>query len=180
MTIASELRELFSKRGESQYGGERVTQLEHALQCAQLAEQAEAGAEQIVAALLHDIGHLLHDLPQDAPDQGIDDHHENSGNAYLQQHFPESVCAPVRMHVAAKRYLCAVDTTYQSTLSAPSIQSLQLQGGPMSQEEITEFEMDPHWKEAVALRRWDDHAKKVDLPTPELEHFLALVSEVQH
>lgn len=179
MAISTELNELFSRRGNSQYGGEQVTQLEHALQCAQLAEQAGATEQQIIAALLHDIGHLLHDLPADAPDQGIDDHHENRGNTYLKTRFPASVCEPVRLHVDAKRYLCAVDPTYFATLSEPSVQSLELQGGPMSPAEVDRFESSPFWKEAVQLRRWDDLAKQVDLPTPTLQRYLPIADELE-
>ena len=178
MAISTTLTELFEQRGDSQYGGEQVTQLQHALQCAQLAEQTGATTDQIVAALLHDIGHLLHDLPEDAPDQGIDDHHENRGNAYLKKRFPASVCEPVRLHVAAKRYLCAVDEDYYGKLSEASVQSLKLQGGPMSPDDIQVFESGPFWKEAVELRRWDDMAKQIDLPTPTLEHYLPLADEI--
>lgn len=179
MAISTELANLFSERGHSQYGGECVSQLQHALQCAQLAEQFLAPPSQIIAALLHDIGHLLHDLPKDAPDQGIDDRHEHRGDAFLKQRFPDSVSEPVRLHVAAKRYLCAVDGTYATTLSGPSLQSLQLQGGPMSEQEIQDFEAGKYWKQAVELRRWDDGAKQVDLPTPDIQHYLPMADALE-
>lgn len=178
MTVSDQLGNLFAERGDSQYGGEAVSQLEHALQCAYLAEQAKASISQVVAALLHDVGHLLHDLHDDSPDEGIDDCHENSGNNFLKKHFGTEVTEPVRMHVAAKRYLCAVDESYLGQLSEPSIVSLKLQGGAMSDEERHEFESSPYWRQALELRRWDDRAKVVDLATPGLDHYLPLIDQI--
>ncbi|QDV27803.1 phosphonate degradation HD-domain oxygenase [Aureliella helgolandensis] len=174
-TLVSRIGELFKLRGNSEYGGESVTQLEHALQCAALAEQHQAPPELIVAALLHDVGHLLHELPDDAPDQGVDDHHEKSGYRYLEKYFDQAVTEPVRQHVDAKRYLCAVDPEYAAQLSEPSQVSLALQGGPMSATELSEFRQTPFWQESLQLRKWDDQAKVVDLATPPLEHFLAFI-----
>jgi phosphonate degradation associated HDIG domain protein len=154
-----------------------VTQLEHALQAALQAEEEGAGPELIAAALLHDIGHLLHDLPDDAPDAGVDDHHENSAASYLGKRFSRRVTEAVRLHVAAKRYLCAVDEHYLSSLSQPSIVSLRLQGGPMTSAEVAEFEKNPYFADAVRLRRWDDAAKIPDYPTPSLAHFARYVDE---
>ncbi len=134
----------------------------------------------VVAALLHDIGHLLHDLPEDAPDAGIDDRHETSGHHYLKEHFGPEVTEPVRLHVAAKRYLCAVDPSYQGQLSEPSLVSLRLQGGHMSEEELNAFRASPFWQDAVQLRHWDDEAKVVDLETPSLSHFLPRIERVAH
>ena len=178
MSVASQLAQLFSERGDSEYGGEPVTQREHALQCALLAEQAKSPTSLIVASLLHDVGHLLHDLPDDAPDEGIDDAHENSGNHFLKKYFGPEVTEPVRLHVAAKRYLCTVDPSYYDQLSPPSVVSLKLQGGTMSDEEKAEFESSPHWKEALELRRWDDMAKVVELETPKVEHYLPMIEQV--
>lgn len=171
MPAIDELLTLLEAHGHSQYGGEAVTQLEHALQAATLAEQQHAGAELITAALLHDIGHLLHNLPADAPDAGIDDHHENVAGNFLRKLFPLAVTEPIRLHVTAKRYLCAVDPAYFETLSQPSIVSLRLQGGPMTSEEAAEFSQHPHCEAAVRLRRWDDAAKITNQPTPPLAHF---------
>lgn len=176
MGAIDEIQKCFELRGDSEYGGESVTQLEHALQCAWLAEQESVEDHLVVAALLHDVGHLLHDLPDDAPDQGIDDCHENLGYRYLTEHFDNSICEPVRLHVAAKRYLCTIDSDYVSTLSEPSRISLALQGGLMSVEEKTAFEAHEHWRSALLLRKWDDTAKIDDLVTPELSHYLAIVS----
>lgn len=171
------LRELFVQRGDSLYGGEAVTQLEHGLQAAYLAEQQHASPQLIAAALLHDVGHLLHDLPESAPDEGIDDVHEHLGAKWLADKFPDSVVLPIRMHVAAKRYLCAVDPTYRSTLSEPSEISLQLQGGPMTADECEEFRTRPHYLDAISLRRWDDQAKTAGLATPGLDHFLGSIRQ---
>ena len=178
MNIAELVAQCFATKGDSEYGGENVTQLEHALQCAWLAEQAGATRELVVAALLHDIGHLLHDLPDDAPDHGVDDHHENSGYRFLEKYLPPAVTEPVRQHVAAKRYLCTVDETYQAQLSPPSLLSLKLQGGLMSPDELTEFRSSPFWQDSLQLRRWDDLAKIAALPTPDLQHYLPFVAEL--
>ena len=171
MKTADEIIKLFDERGHSDYGGEEVTQLEHALQCAALAEKAQASDALVIAALLHDIGHLLHDLPQDAPEKGIDDRHENSGYHFLRKFFPDEVTEPVRLHVAAKRYLCTVDSGYFDVLSEPSVVSFRLQGGKMSPEELQEFEANPHHEAGVQLRRWDDEGKDPNWEPPPLSHY---------
>ena len=163
---------LLNERGHSEYGGESVTQLEHALQCAMLAEDAGGSSALISAALLHDVGHLLHALPDDAPDRGIDDAHEELGYRYLRSIFGDDVTEPVRLHVPAKRYMCATIDGYQQQLSPPSVQSLKLQGGPMSEDEVRVFEQNAFVDDAVRLRQWDDAAKIPDLPTPPLEHYV--------
>ena len=166
-----EILELFRLRGDSQYGSEPVSQCEHALQAAWFAEQQGAEPFLVAAALLHDVGHLLHDLPDDAPERGIDDHHETLAARWLQRRFPAEVRAPVQLHVAAKRYLCAVEPEYRNQLSPASILSLRLQGGPMTEQERIVFEQQPGSAAAVRLRRWDDAAKITGLQTPPLEHF---------
>src|SRR5262245_23088735 len=128
---------MFRRAGANAYFGENVTQTEHALQTAQLAATSGALDELIVAALLHDVGHLLRGLSEDAATQGIDDAHEDCGAAWLERHFGVAVSAPVRLHVAAKRYLCATDPTYWEGLSAASQLSLRLQGGPFSREDAS-------------------------------------------
>ena len=165
------LRTLFAEHGDSEYGGEAVTQWEHACQAACLAERSGAGAALVVAALSHDVGHLLHHLPDDAPIRGIDDLHERIGADWLAAKFPEAVVAPVRLHVPAKRYLCAVEEAYLAGLSPPSLTSLAIQGGPMSAAEVADFERLPFFADAVRLRRWDDQAKVSGLPTLPFEHF---------
>lgn len=176
MTHLEHLYSLFVEHGHSEYGGEPVTQLEHALQCAHMAEQESAPATLIAAALLHDVGHLLHSLPDDAPDRGIDDHHESSAANYLRKVFPADVWEPIRMHVLAKRYLCSTVPQYLSQLSPPSVISLELQGGPMQANEIALFESSPYFDDALRLRHWDDMGKVVGLATPTLDHFWSYVT----
>ncbi len=162
---------VFATRGGEQYAGEAVSQLEHALQGALLAETAGAASADIAAALLHDIGHLLHNLGDDCADRGVDDKHEELGLRFLRRHLPPEVTEPVRLHVQAKRYLCRTDPAYFSTLSNASVTSLKLQGGPMSAEEVRTFEANPHHVAAVALRRRDDGAKTPRRPTPPFAHY---------
>jgi phosphonate degradation associated HDIG domain protein len=171
----AEILQLFHAHGNSQYGGEAVSQLEHALQAAFFAEQEQAEPALITAALLHDVGHLLHALPDDAPEQGIDDRHEALAAQWLAKRFGPEVIEPVGLHVEAKRYLSATDPGYFQKLSPPSVLSLELQGGPMSEEETLHFEGRRSFAAAVRLRRWDDAAKVVDLVTPPLEHFAQYV-----
>jgi len=165
----------FQRRGRDHYG-EGVSQQEHALQAAWLAEREGASPALIVAALLHDIGHLLHDLPEDIADQEVDTEHESLGSAWLSQYFGPAVSEPVRLHVAAKRYLCAAEPGYLGELSAASQQSLALQGGPLDAAAAASFRAEPAAHAAVALRRWDDEAKIVGLATPGLAHFCGYVA----
>jgi phosphonate degradation associated HDIG domain protein len=161
----------FARHGGADYGGERVRQVEHALQCAALAEAEGAEAPLITAALLHDIGHLLHDLGDRPAARGIDDRHELRGREWLAQWFGEAVTEPVRLHVNAKRYLTATDPGYFATLSAGSVRSLELQGGPFSPELAVGFIGLPFAPEAVRLRRWDEAAKVPGKSSPDLDHF---------
>lgn len=178
MNPIDEILDMFEARGHSLYGGEAVTQREHALQAAALAESENAPASLIVAALLHDLGHLLHDLPSDAPMHGLDDQHEAVAGKYLERHFQKSVTEPVRLHVAAKRYLCAVERGYGEQLSLPSKVSLALQGGPMTPDEVTQFQQHPFVTQAVRLRKWDDEAKEPTRTTPPISHFVRYLQEV--
>ncbi|MFM1902809.1 MAG: hypothetical protein RLZZ440_709 [Planctomycetota bacterium] len=170
--------QLFRQRGSSEYGGEAVNQEEHALQAAASAQAEGADDSLVAAALLHDIGHMLHDLPDDAPEEGIDDHHENSGARFVAEHFGPEVAEPVRLHVAAKRYLTAVEPDYMAKLSEPSVTSLMLQGGPMSAAEQEEFRRNPHWEAAVRLRRYDELAKVPGLKTPSVADFVPLLGRL--
>jgi phosphonate degradation associated HDIG domain protein len=170
--LIQEIADLFERRGAEMYAGEPVTQTEHALQAALLAEQDGADASLITAALLHDVGHLLHDLDEDCAEEGIDDKHEALGAEWLSQHFPSEVVEPVRLHVAAKRYLCAVDEEYSARLSDASRLSLQLQGGPFTAAQAGKFESHPSFAAAIKLRRWDEQAKIPQLATPPLAHYL--------
>jgi phosphonate degradation associated HDIG domain protein len=171
MNIVDEVIELFGRKGSAMYGGEAVTQLEHALQAAYLAELANAPPQLVAAALMHDIGHLIHNLPENASDRGIDDKHEVLGQKWLARYFVPEVCEPVRLHVPAKRYLCSVESQYLAQLSPESFKSLNLQGGAMNDAEVGDFEKHPFYKQAVQLRRWDDEAKVVGMPTPAIEHY---------
>ncbi|MDP7277866.1 MAG: phosphohydrolase [Planctomycetaceae bacterium] len=171
------LLHLFTTRGASLYGGELVTQLEHALQSAWLAEQDNRPAADVVAALLHDVGHLLHELGEDCAEEGIDDIHEQSAADWLcgQAGFNASVTEPIRLHVQAKRHLCATDPEYHTGLSYASKLSLSLQGGAFSDAEVAAFLQNPYSDAALRLRGWDDRAKTVGLQTPSLSHFLAYI-----
>ncbi len=169
--VLDEIDDLFRQRGHSWYAGEAVTQLQHALQAALLAEQHDAPASLIAAALLHDYGHLLHNFGEDCAEQGVDDRHEDLGAKRLQQFFGPEVTEPIRFHVPAKRYLCATEPEYFSGLSDASVLSLNLQGGPFAPEEAAEFIAQPYAQEGVRLRRWDDQAKVVDQQTPDIAHF---------
>ena len=167
---------LFAERGDSDYGGEAVSQREHALQAAHFARQAGASPALVTAALLHDVGHLLHDLPADAPERGVDDRHETLAGRWLARAFGPDVVEPVRLHVDAKRYLCTTEPEYLGQLSEPSLVSLRLQGGPMTADEAERFAALPHAAAAVALRRWDDAAKVPDLDVPGLEHYIDCIA----
>jgi phosphonate degradation associated HDIG domain protein len=172
--VLAQIDQAFERRGHEGYG-EGVSQLEHALQCALCAERDGASPALITATLLHDIGHLLHDLPQDIADQGIDTEHESLGSAWLSQHFGPDVTEPVRMHVDAKRYLSAVEPGYYERLTEASILSLKLQGGVFNKEEAVDFAGQPYAEDAVKLRRWDEEGKEVGMRTPALAHFYRYV-----
>jgi phosphonate degradation associated HDIG domain protein len=171
MGVIDRLLQLYTEAGQGAYFGEAVSEVEHALQTAHLAERAAVDDELVAAALLHDVGHLLHGLPEDIAEKGIDGRHEEGGAAWLERHFGPAVASPVRLHVAAKRYLCAVEPTYQASLSEASRLSLRLQGGPMTAAEVEQFEREPYHADAVALRRWDDGAKVPGRVVPGLEHY---------
>ena len=166
-----EICAILRERGGAEYGDEHVTQLAHALQCAELAEGAGASPALITAALLHDIGHLVHDLGRGVAERGIDDHHEVRAGDWLDQYFGEDVTGPVRFHVDAKRYLTATDPKYFTLLSQGSVRSLALQGGPFARDLAEGFIALPHAPAAVSLRRWDEAAKVPGKVAPGLEHF---------
>ncbi|RCW68114.1 phosphonate degradation HD-domain oxygenase [Pseudorhodoferax soli] len=168
-----DIRTLFARRGAEQYSGEPVTQLEHALQSAWLAEQAGAGDALVAAALLHDLGHLLNDQGASPTLRGIDDLHQFYALPFLRGLFGAAVLDPIRWHVDAKRYLCATRPHYHAALSTDSQRSLVLQGGVFTAQQADDFIARPHAHEAVQLRLWDDQAKAAGLATPPLAHFLA-------
>lgn len=174
--MVQKIIDLFNEKGHSLYGGEAVTQMEHALQAATYARKNNASDALITASLLHDIGHLLHALPDDAPDFGVDDLHEELAAMFLEKYFIKEVVEPAKLHVQAKRYLCFVDAGYYNTLSEPSRQSLALQGGIMNAEEAAEFEKFENYKEAVLLRTWDDLAKDPSMQTDPIEAFAPYIA----
>jgi [1-hydroxy-2-(trimethylamino)ethyl]phosphonate dioxygenase len=176
-TVLDAIRTAFARRGGDAYG-EGVTQLEHALQAAWVAEKEGAAPTLVAAALLHDIGHLLHELPEDVAEQGIDAEHEKLASAWLSQYFGPALSEPVRLHVDAKRYLCTAEPGYWDRLSEASKLSLRLQGGPLSPPAAERFAAGTYADAAVAVRRWDDEAKVVGLTTPDLEHFLPRAAEL--
>ena len=168
-----DVRQLFVERGGEQYSGESVTQLEHALQTAARAEGEHAGDALVTAALLHDLGHLLHALGYTPSIRGVDDLHQYRALPFLRGLFGDDVLDPIKLHVDAKRYLCATRPNYYDALSEDSKRSLVLQGGVFSADEAQSFIALPGAQGAVRLRVWDDLAKISGASTPSLEHFLA-------
>jgi len=164
---------LFARHGSAQYSGEPVTQLEHALQSAHLAEQSDADDALVTACLLHDLGHLLNQQGETPTLRGIDDTHQYFALPFLRGLLPDAVLMPIKLHVDAKRYLCHVDGGYHDRLSADSKRSLALQGGVFDAAAAAAFIAQPGAHDAVRLRQWDDLAKQADLATPPLAHFLA-------
>jgi len=163
---------VFEAKGHEQYDGEPVTQLGHALQSAHLAEQAGAGSALITAALLHDLGHLLHDFGNTPTRQGLDDLHQYRCLPFLRALFGPRTLEPIRLHVDAKRFLCAREPGYFESLSADSKRSLVLQGGIFDEAQAKAFGDLPFAQDAVRVRRWDDAAKSADAVVPPLSHFV--------
>lgn len=173
--MINEILQLFEKWGRQNYD-ENISQLEHALQCAALAEKNGSSTDLIIAALLHDIGHLIQlESKGGTWDFNQNDDHESAGARYLASGFGPGVTAPIALHVQAKRYLCAVESTYLDTLSQGSIQSLALQGGPMDVNEVQKFEAMPSFQATVLLRRWDEAGKVLNLEVASLEHYLPMM-----
>ena len=159
LDIIEFLLELFERRGAEEYMGEPVTMSQHMEQSAACAVADGANEELVIAALLHDVGHFVADFPLDALENGVDNVHEEVGAQFLAAYFPPSVTEPIRLHVPAKRYLCAVDEAYQKRLSSASVHSLMVQGGPMNESEIAQFEANSYHRDAVQLRLYDDDGK---------------------
>lgn len=177
-TIVPFLAGIFARRGDEEYLGEPVTMAQHMLQGATLAERAGQPEVVIVAALLHDIGHFTSEFGTYHPDDTHDRHHEDAGAEVLAPFFPTLVTDCVRYHVAAKRYLCATKPSYFNRLSAASVHTLQLQGGPMSAEEVTEFERNPNLQQIIQVRYLDEAGKQPDMETPPFAHFAPMVQRV--
>lgn len=181
MLSLDDIRTLFRDFGSSLYSGEAVTQLDHALQAATLAEQEGASDELIAATLLHDLGHILvlQKKANAQPRSKEDDRHQLYALPFLEGILPDAVLEPIKLHVDAKRCLCAIDPAYFSTLSPTSVRSLELQGGVFSAAQAQEFQERPFASDGLRLRQWDDRAKVPGAPTPGLEHFLAIVGNIQ-
>ena len=179
-----DIEALFAAKGDRMYAGEPVTQLQHALQSAQLAEQDGASDELVVASFLHDLGHLINDQGETPTLRGIDDRHEYVALPFLRDLFGAAVLQPIRLHVDAKRYLCArgdgtvTGAEYWAALSIDSKRSLELQGGIFTDGQAAAFKAEPYSEDGVRLRLWDDRAKREDAQTPPLAHYLALAARV--
>lgn len=172
-----QIEHLYRTAGAARYGMEAIDQERHAMQCALLAEQAGASDALVAAALLHDMGHLLAGhLPASAV--GKDDLHEYRALPFLRGAFPDAVLEPIRLHVEAKRYLCAAEPAYWDGLSAASRHSLALQGGVLGADEAASFIGQPFARDAVQLRRWDDLAKSPTRETPGWDHWRALLARL--
>ena len=171
--VVDEIARLFAAHGGATYG-EGVTMTEHALQTAAEAEAAGADETLVAAALLHDVGHFV-----EPPDDAYGHHgHGEAGAAYLRRHFGPEVSEPVRLHVAAKRYLCAVEPAYARELSPASTHTLAKQGGPMDAAEAAAFEAEPYRETALALRRFDDAGKVPGRSVPGLDHYRPLLERL--
>ena len=176
MQTADEVLALFAGRGGGAYFGESVSMLEHMLQAAHFAEQEAAPPNLILAALLHDVGHFLEQVPDDIAEWHSDAKHEELGGRWLAQRFGPDVSDPVRLHVPAKRYLCATDAAYFAKLSPASVVTLKLQGGPMAAAEVRQFEREPFFREAVRVRTWDDRGKVPNLHTREIGSYREMIA----
>ena len=177
MTVVEEILALYRTHGDGAYFGEQVSVTEHGLQAAHFAQAAGASPSLVLAALLHDIGHLVEDVPSDLSDWTVDAGHERVGGHWLAGRFPAAVSEPVRLHVPAKRYLLATDPDYFAKLSPASVVTLRLQGGPMSRREAARFETERYHRDAVLVRRCDDQGKVAGLETPGLLDYRTLIEE---
>lgn len=177
-TVVDFLADIFTRRGGEEYLGEPVTMAEHMLQGAYFAETEGEDELIIVAALLHDIGHFTSEFGTFSMADIEDKYHEDAGARVLERFFPPVVTECVRQHVAAKRYLCATDTAYFGKLSEASVHSLNLQGGPMSAQEVRDFEKHPHLGEIIKVRHLDDRGKEAGLKTPDFAHYAPMVQRM--
>jgi phosphonate degradation associated HDIG domain protein len=177
-TIVPFLADIFERRGAEEYLGEPVSMAEHMLQSAWFAEQAGAGDELVAAALLHDVGHFTSEFGAYSPQDTEDKHHDDAGAEVLAPFFPPVVSECVRLHVAAKRYLCATDPGYFAKLSEASVHTLSLQGGPMNGDEAAEFRSNPFHTEALRVRLWDEAGKVAGMKTRAFRDYAPLLQRV--
>ncbi|WP_039017839.1 HD domain-containing protein [Halocynthiibacter namhaensis] len=176
--IVDFIGDIFVHCGDAEYLGEPVTMAQHMLQGATIAEQNGMDDEIVVAALLHDIGHFTSEFGTFSMDDTEDRFHEEAGAKVLEQFFPTIITDCVRYHVAAKRYLCATKPSYFGRLSEASIHSLNLQGGPMSDDEVAEFQKNPNLEKIIQVRYLDEAGKHPDMDTPEYPHFAPAVQRI--
>ena len=176
--IVNFIGDIFKRCGDEEYLGEPVTMAQHMLQGAFLAEKKGFSEDIIVAALLHDIGHFTSEFGKFSMLDTVDKYHEDAGAQVLEAFFPSVVTDCVRYHVAAKRYLCKKDKSYLKKLSVASIHSLNLQGGPMSDDEVSEFEKKQNLKKIIEVRYLDDAGKEPEMTTPDFWYFAPLIQKV--
>lgn len=170
MAAIDDVMSLLQSKGSIECADGKATQLDHALQVAHLAQAEKAPPNLVVAALLHDVGHMLASGPDPA--------HAKVGHEWVAQHFPPEVSEPVRLHVEAKRYLSATDNNYLERLAPTSVKSLHVQGGPMTEAELDAFEEEVHYPDAVKLRHWDDQAKTETLAAPPLDAYRETIASL--
>jgi phosphonate degradation associated HDIG domain protein len=178
MSTYDEVAALFAARGADCYFGETVSTTQHCLQAALFAQKARAPDALVLAALLHDVGHLIDAAPNDISEWTEDAHHEEVGGRWLAKRFGPEVAEPVRLHVPAKRFLCATDAGYRSKLSPASVVTLKLQGGPMSAAEVAKFAALPFHRDAIRIRHWDDAGKISGLATLELADYSDMIERL--
>ena len=176
--IVAFIGDIFARRGGEEYLGEGVTMAEHMLQAAHLAEQNGESDTVIVAALLHDIGHFTSEFGTFSMSDTQDKYHDAAGAVVAEPFFPRVVTDCVRLHVAAKRYLCAVDPGYFAKLSPASVHSLRLQGGPMTDEQVARFSQNPNLEDVIKVRLVDDAGKVTGARTPDFAHYAPLVQRI--
>ena len=176
--IVNHIEDVFTRRGAESYLGEDITMAQHMLQAAQSAEKSGAEDSLIVATLLHDIGHFKNEIPETALAKGKNNFHEEAGANFLEDFFPLSVVEPIRQHVVAKRYLCAVKPGYLERLSPASVHSLNLQGGPMNTDEVTEFEKNNYLEQCIQLRYWDEEGKDPEKEHPPFSYYRPLIESL--
>ena len=165
----------YFKNNKSLYIGEQITISEHMIQTAMLAEKSNSPKYLVCACLLHDFGHFIIEDPDLLVSKSLDGRHENIGYNFLITYFKPEIVEPIKLHVKAKRYLCR-DNSYLHQLSNASIKSLKLQGGVMKDKEANQFISSQFSKDAITLRKYDDHGKKDNLKIKKIEDYINLIN----